>query len=182
MQPDHHCFYKAILHQLHYPSGYTIQMFRHQIGYYLAKHCEFFAQKAEYILKSLNMSYQAYILNVATGQIWGDAVILTAISIMFNVSITIYAPCYTHPWKIHHDSKKPQIVLIFNGEDWEGQRPVSLVSATGNTSIYNTISSRISELCIYFTTFKFTQLMYLCTKFGSQLLLQWKSMSTHATS
>ena len=97
MPKDQGCLFRAILRQVYYPKGYTIDMFRRQVVYYMAKHCEFFSHRAKLILQELNLSYQAYLLGIASGEIWGDSVILLAISIMFNISITVLSPLYLEP-------------------------------------------------------------------------------------
>ena len=61
------------------------------------------------------MTFETYVLVVATGSVWGDKYVIEAIEHMFNLSISIVSPAYMTPWKIFHNSEIADIVVISNG-------------------------------------------------------------------
>ena len=61
------------------------------------------------------MTFESYVLGVATGIMWGDKYIIGAIEQMFNLSINIVSPAYKTPWKIFHNSEIADIVIVSNG-------------------------------------------------------------------
>lgn len=82
-------------------------------------------------LDETGMSFTSYVKNVFIGNIWGDYVILGAISKMWNICVTVLSPNYKIPWRLFHNSGLPHVVLVCNGGDWDYNRPMSHVSATG---------------------------------------------------
>ena len=61
------------------------------------------------------MTFETYVLGVATVSVWGDKYVIGAIEHMFNLSISIVLPAYMTPWKIFHNSEIADIVVISNG-------------------------------------------------------------------
>ena len=109
------CLLQSILHQMCVPKGYTVLHFRRQIAAYMAKHVHHFVPRMSKYLKQHNITFESYVLGVATGSLWGDKYIIGAIEQMFNLSISIVSPAYKTPWRIFHDSEKADIVIVSNG-------------------------------------------------------------------
>ena len=80
------------------------------------------------------MTFESYVLGVATGSVWGDKYIIGAIEQMFNLSISIVSPAYETPWKIFHNSEKADIVIVSNGFYFGHQKQATHFSPTENLS------------------------------------------------
>ena len=123
--------FDAILDQVECPKNYTASMLRNQALYYLMRHINYFDHHVQPLLKLYDMEFHSYILNVLMGNIWGDVLLLSVVSRMWNVEITIVSPEYTDKWNVFHKSEDPSIVLIFNGADFFARVPVTPISSTG---------------------------------------------------
>lgn len=130
-EPNQHCFWKAVLQQLNIPKKYTPLVFRSHVIYYIVHNVHFFEPFLRPRLKEMQQTFESYIRNIMIGNIWGDEIILGAISRMFNIKITVLSPCYSKPWNVFHKSGVPHVVLIFNGANWNSQRPPTHITATG---------------------------------------------------
>ena len=82
--------FNAVLDQITHPPGYTAVMLRRQAAWYMARNPYFFFPLVEPELDG--ESYHSYVGNIFEGNVWADDMIATAISKMFNVSITIISP------------------------------------------------------------------------------------------
>ena len=60
-------------------------------------------------------SYRSYVENIFEGNVWADDMIATAISKMFNISITIISPQLPQALHLFHDDQEPDVLLIGNG-------------------------------------------------------------------
>ena len=82
-----------------------MQHFQRQIAVHMAKHVYYFMPRMRKYLEHLDMTFETYVLSVATGSVWSDKYVIGAIEHMFNISISIVSPAYKTPWKIFHDSE-----------------------------------------------------------------------------
>ena len=80
------------------------------------------------------MTFESYVLGVATGSVWGDKYIIGAIEQMFNLSINIVSPAYKTPWKIFHNSEIADIVIVSNGFHFGHQKQSTHFSPTEHLS------------------------------------------------
>ena len=58
------------------PKGYTVVHFQRQIAVHIAKHVHYFLPKMGQYLNQHNMTFESYVLGVATGSMWGDKYII----------------------------------------------------------------------------------------------------------
>ena len=109
--------------QLHLPSTYTDEMFRHQLASSLIQGVDFFFPKLQAHLKKNNLSFNAYVMGVYNGQIWADEFMLGAVAHMFNIQITVISPFYVDIWNVFHDGTgAPDVVLVMDGMDFGTNR------------------------------------------------------------
>ena len=85
-------------------------------------------------LKQQDMTFETYVLGVATGSVWADKYIIGAIEHMFNISISIVSPAYKSPWKIFHNSEIADIVIVSNGYSFGHKKQPTHFSSTEKVS------------------------------------------------
>ncbi len=130
MNPSPLGLYDAILDQLDHPKAYTAAMLRMQTALHMMKDVFYLYPHLKPILQKLNMSFESFILNIITGTVYGDALVLATITRMFNIKITVLSPEYVTPWRVFHKSGNPNVILIFNGGDFSSNVPVTHISST----------------------------------------------------
>ena len=119
MRADGRCMVEAVLPQfLHHKEKYNSELLQRQVGLHLLKHANLFYPFVQHDLEVMNESYESYCVNVFTGQVWGDDLILSAIGHMFNIAITIITPCFDKPVALFHEKDIPDVVVIANGGDY----------------------------------------------------------------
>lgn len=164
MPADKLCVYRAVLDQINHPRGFTSTMLRAQTAYYIARQSFHFERYLHEFLLDANMTLESYINNVFTGHIWCDRIIIGAISMMFNVPITVLSPTYAQPWKVFHNTAHPGIILIANGGDMESTCPMSHISSTGSNLFNNTKKGASSNIFHNKTKLKYYQDVYVYRK------------------
>ena len=120
--------FNAVLDQITHPPGYTAVMLRRQTAWYMAKNPYFFFPLVEPELDG--ESYRSYVENIFEGNVWADDMIATAISKMFNVSITIISPRLPEALHLFHGDREPDILLIGNGGTMGTERENTHFSAS----------------------------------------------------
>ena len=105
--------FNAVLDQITHPLGYTAVMLCRQTAWYMARKPYFFFPLVEPELDG--ESYCSYVENIFEGNVWADDMITTAISKMFNISITIISPRLPEALHLFHDDQEPDVLLIGNG-------------------------------------------------------------------
>ena len=119
MRADGCCMVEAVLPQfLHHKEKYNSELLQRQVGLHLLKHANLFYPFVQHDLEAMNESYELYCVNVFTGQVWRDDLILSAIGHMFNIAITIITPCFDKPVALFHKKDIPDMVVIANGGDY----------------------------------------------------------------
>ena len=107
-----------------------MKMFRRQVAYFMSVNCNLFYPYLKELLQEMHMNYRSYIRAIYKGDYFGDAIMIGAIGVMFNVPITIVSPYYTEPWKVFHRVAMPAVVIVFNGTDFNANLPVTHVSGS----------------------------------------------------
>ena len=105
--------FNAVLDQITHPLGYMAVMLCRQTAWIMARNPYFFFPLVEPELDG--ESYRSYVENISEGNVWADDMIATAISKMFNISITIISPRLPKALHPFHDDQKPDVLLIGNG-------------------------------------------------------------------
>ena len=119
IRADGCCMVEAVLPQfLHHKEKYNSKFMQRQVGLHLLKHANLFYPFVQHDLEAMNESYESYCVNVFTGQVWGDDLILSAIGHMFNIAITIITPCFDKPVALFHEKDIPDVVVIANRGDY----------------------------------------------------------------
>jgi hypothetical protein len=105
--------YNAVLCQIQRPREFDESKLRRQL--------ELFALSYPYILRPFvdhilldELSYEGWVRGIGSKQVWGNETVLIAISLMWNVSISIMTPTSVFP--VYHNEKVPDIVIMANGE------------------------------------------------------------------
>ena len=104
--------FNAVLDQITHPLGYMAVMLCRQTAWYMARNPYFFFPLVEPELDG--ESYHSYVENIFEGNVWADDMIATAISKMFNISITIISPQLPEALHLFHDDQEPDVLLIGN--------------------------------------------------------------------
>ena len=104
--------YLAILDQVQSPPGYTVAMLRRQIANWLLKYPHRMAPYWEPI-RSDYVSYEHWVRGIDSGRCWGDETVLIALTMMWNVSVTVVRADAVTP--IQHREENPDIMLLGNG-------------------------------------------------------------------
>ena len=119
IEPNGRCLVESVLPQfLHHNEKYNAELLQRQIALHLLKHPDRFYPYAWYDLDATNESYESYCVNIFNGQVWGDDLILSALSHMFNIAITIVSPCFDKPMHLFHEKETPDVVVVANGGDY----------------------------------------------------------------
>ena len=67
-------------------------------------------------LKLKQLTFTSYVIGVYNGRVWADEFLIGAISMMYNVRITVVSPYFSDVWNVFHDRHvQPDIVLVCNG-------------------------------------------------------------------
>ena len=90
-------------------------MLQKQAALHLINWPHIFYDKVQRQLMEENESYQSYCINIFNGICWGEPIIATALSHMWNVPITIITATKYWVTKLFHESNSSLIVLIANG-------------------------------------------------------------------
>jgi hypothetical protein len=116
---DGNCFFRAVLQQIkHNSTWYKPDMLRRQASLFLVKNIVFFKPLLEKYLIGMDMNIVSYILNMASGYIWGDDMMAMVISRMWNIRISVCAPVLDGGrggLKHLMHTGEPDIVLCSNG-------------------------------------------------------------------
>ena len=116
---------------MHDIRSYTAEAAFRQVGLHMIQNPNKFYPQIEQELIKTGESYESYIYNVYQGNNWGDDLIALAFSDMWNIAISLVAPCYNNPVPLFHNKEVPDIVLIVNGGCWRlGKKAASHFSAT----------------------------------------------------
>lgn len=134
---DNNCLYRSILVQVaHDKSRFSVKDLRKQVALYILENFEIFYPMLQHDLQREGESFESYIRNVASGEVWGDNVIMAAIVKMWNISISLLSPVLKLAngkpvlHNVYHDKKKPQVILVMNGGDSESSVPNTHFSGT----------------------------------------------------
>ena len=121
MKPDGNCLFTAVLDQITHPADYTANMLHRQTAFYMAHYASVFFPLIQYDLQD-NESYEGHLINIFDGNVWADDIVITAVSQMFNISITLLSPQFDEAIHVFHNVKEPDIVLIRNGGPFASDR------------------------------------------------------------
>ena len=138
--PDGLCMARAILEQVvHHPHAYGPEMAMRQVGLHLIRHPYKFYPLVEQELLETGESYESFCWNVYNSFLWGDDLIASAFSHMWNIRISIVSPRFRNELKLFHNSDNPDVVLVANGGAWmSDDRPSTHFS--GSKSIDKTFT------------------------------------------
>ena len=108
-----------------------------QIAVYIAMIVNEFSHCLSTFLRKKEMTFEAYVMAVARGQIRCDGSILLAITGIWNVSITIISLTYTTEWKVHHNFVDLDVVSNGHGFGFpnEAMHYSSMVSMLKNAKL-----------------------------------------------
>ena len=113
-EPDGNCLFNAILQQVsHDPLLYTPDHLRRQTAYHMLKNADLFYEYVAQELIDDDESYESYVTNIFNGKIWGDDLMASAVSHMWNIPISIVSP-ELNTIHLFHDTT-PKIVIMANG-------------------------------------------------------------------
>ena len=82
---------------------------------FMAENTLEFVQKLQWHLKRNHITYHSYLQGISDGVICVDRFIVSAISMMWNISISVVSPVYSREWKIHHNATEADILIVSNG-------------------------------------------------------------------
>ena len=112
---DGNCMYAAVCCQIsRNVNRYKGKQLKQQASYFLAKYPEKFKILVAGVV--CDESLESYVRNQFHDLSYGDYLMLAVIAIMFNLTITIVRPDLS-VINLFHNSKKPSIVVVFNGKD-----------------------------------------------------------------
>ena len=107
-------------------------MFRHQLASYFFESEESLHPQMKRYLDANNLTYSSYVMGIYNGDIWADEFITSAISMMFNVCISIIRPYFIDIWHVYRDCHdKADIGLVCNRSHFgNGRHSISHFTAT----------------------------------------------------
>ena len=126
-------FFESVLQQIATPPGYACGHLRNQVVVFMAENTLEFAKKLQRYLKQNHITYQSYLQGISDGVIRVDRFIVSAISKMWNISISVVSPVYNSEWKIHHDATEADILIVSNGHQLGHAKEATHYSPTEST-------------------------------------------------
>ena len=113
VKADHRCLYTALRRRLDCPVEYTSTHLKRQIIHYLALRAkEFVLYCNNHILheynndvRRKNFSFKTFLLYMLEEESWGDTITLHAVSILFNLRISVLFPQSLKATLIRHEIK-----------------------------------------------------------------------------
>jgi hypothetical protein len=140
VEGDGNCLFRSILQQLDISSidDYTVQDLRNQVVHFICSNPEaVFLSQAEQLRalyggrqeevekKDMEVetpgpfSLKTYLEYMLEDQMWGDQIILMAISMMWNIRLSVLntAGNYTLTFRHHKSLAESEMVLVFNGHN-----------------------------------------------------------------
>ena len=125
MKRDNRCLYNSIRRRLFCPLEYTADHLMRQTVMFICDHKSFFLTYAwRHILveynqdQSKNFSFKDYLLHLLQSDTWGDELVLSVVSIMWNVKVSVIFPKTLKKDHIRHavqDLTKVEVVVINTG-------------------------------------------------------------------
>ena len=125
MKRDNRCLYNSIRRRLFCPLEYTADHLKRQTAMFICDHKSFFLTYAwrqilvEYNQdQSKNFSFKDYLLHLLQSDTWGDELVLSVVSIMWNVKVSAIFPRTLKKYHIRHavqDLTKVEVVVINTG-------------------------------------------------------------------
>ena len=125
MKRDNRCLYNSIRRRLFCPLEYTADHLKRQTVMFICDHKSFFLTYAwRHILveynqdQSKNFSFKDYLLHLLQSDTWGDELVLSVVSIMWNVKVSVIFPKTLKKYQIRHavqDLTKVEVVVINTG-------------------------------------------------------------------
>ena len=125
MKRDNRCLYNSIRRRLFCPLEYTADHLKRQTVMFICDHKSFFLTYAwRHILveynqdQSRNFSFKDYLLHLLQSDTWGDELVLSVVSIMWNVKMSVIFPKTLKKYHIRHavqDLTKVEVVVINTG-------------------------------------------------------------------
>ena len=109
--------YSSIIRQIDAPLTFNSMMLRKQVALFALKNPVLMLPYVERILID-TPSYEHWVHGIASGQLWGDETVLIAISLMWNVAITVIG--YNGLVPIQHTRANADIYLLGNGDITQG--------------------------------------------------------------
>lgn len=105
--------YEAVLKQIsHNRYMYTPILLRKQTAFYMAKWPEKLYPIYRDYIKDTDETYESRLWNIYNGRVIGDELEMSAISLMFGLSITVVTPQRTV--RVFHQCDTPDVVLVCN--------------------------------------------------------------------
>ena len=107
-------------------------MFHHQLALCFFESEEFLHPQMKRYLDANNLTYSSYVIGIYNGDIWADEFITGAISMMFNIRISIISPYFMNIWHVHREGHdKADIGLVCNRSHFgNGWHSISHFTAT----------------------------------------------------
>ena len=147
---------RSVMTQIHMPKNFTEQMFRHQLASYFVESVDFLYPIMRKYLDTNKLTFSSYVMAVYHGTIWADEFIIGAISMLFNIRISIISPLFSNIWHVYHDgAEKADVVLVCNGTHFGiGTYAISHFTATkGKEQSWKCVGAEydISDIGLYST-------------------------------
>ena len=96
-------------------------------------------------LEENQLSFNAYIKNLYSGNIWADEYIIGGLAKMFNIKISIVTPYCSDIWNVFHNSTMPDVVLVANGCDFKGKHNITHFTMTkGKAASWKCVGSELN--------------------------------------
>ena len=113
---------KFILEQIVYDvRSYSADTAMRQVATHIIKHPDKFYPLIQNQLIETGESFESYCVNVFRGNVWGDDMIAAAFGDMWNIAVTLVAPCYGTALNLYHNKLVPDVVIIVNGGCWRSE-------------------------------------------------------------
>ena len=106
---------------------------RNQVVVFMAENTLEFVQKLQWHLKRNRITYQSYLQGISDGVIRVGRFIVSAISMMWNISVSVVSPVYSSEWKIHHNATEADILIVSNGHQLGHAKEATHYSPTEST-------------------------------------------------
>ena len=92
-----------------------------QVALHIIKHPDRFYPLISNQLLETGESFESYCVNIFRGNVWGDDLIAAAFGDMWNIRVTLVAPCYNSACNLFHNKVEPDIVIIVNRGCWHAE-------------------------------------------------------------
>ena len=93
-----------------------------QAGFHMLKHPEWFYKVVEDELIESGESYESYCFNMYHSNVWGNDLVATVFSDMWNVAVSVVSPLIKFPVDLWHNKDFPDVVLVANGGSYLAER------------------------------------------------------------